>query len=136
MQRLKVMVVDDDVTTLEVASAALEQRGHEVLKRDSAIGTTMAILRERPDVLLLDVHMPGLSGDRLAELLEPRMGKRSPVVILHSGRDRAELERLASRCGAAGIIEKTSDPQELVRSFERIVARNRHFLRGNADPPR
>jgi CheY-like chemotaxis protein len=136
MQRLKVMVVDDDATTLEVTSAVLEQRGYEVVKRDSALGTTMAILRERPEVVLLDVNMPGLSGDRIAELVGPRKGKRSPVVILHSGSNRAELEALAQRCGASGIIEKTADPFEFVRRFERVMAQNRHALKSEADPTR
>jgi CheY-like chemotaxis protein len=136
MQRLKIMVVDDDATTLEVTSVVLEQRGYEVLKRDSALGTTMAILREQPEVVLLDVHMPGLTGDRLAELVTPRKGKRPPLVILHSGSNRAELEQLATRCGAAGIIEKTSDPYEFVRRFERLVAQHRHVLKSDAEPSR
>ena len=136
MQRFKVMVVDDDATTLEVTSVVLEQRGYDVLKRDSAIGTSMAILRERPEIVLLDVHMPGLTGDRLAELVGPRKGKRSPVVILHSVSNRAELEQLAARCGASGIIEKTGDPLEFVRRFERIVAQNRHVLKSDAEPQR
>jgi CheY-like chemotaxis protein len=136
MQRLKVMVVDDDATTLQVTSAVLEQRGYEVLTRDSALGTTMAILRERPEVVLLDVHMPGLTGDRIAELVGPRKGKRAPVVILHSGSNRAELEALAARCGAAGIIEKTADPFEFVRRFERVMTQHRHALKSEADPTR
>jgi CheY-like chemotaxis protein len=114
MQRFKVMVVDDDATTLEVTSVMLEQRGYEVVRRDSALGTTMAILRERPEVVLLDVHMPGLTGDRLAELVTPRKGKRAPLVILHSGSNRAELEQLATRCGAAGIM--ASSRRRAIRS--------------------
>jgi CheY-like chemotaxis protein len=125
MQSLKIMIVDDDQTTLEVTAAVLESHGHQVVKRDSALGTTMAILREQPAVVLLDVHMPGLSGDRLAELVTPRKGKPSPMVILHSGSNRKQLELLAARCGAAGIIEKTGDPLDFIRAFERVVARSR-----------
>jgi CheY-like chemotaxis protein len=136
MQRLKVMVVDDDPTTLEVASALLEQRGHQVLKRNSSIGTTMAILREKPEVVLLDVNMPGLSGDRLAELVSPRMGKSAPVLILHSGSSRDELEQLARRCGAQDILEKTGDPFEFIRRFERLMAQHKSLRSSSNDPPR
>lgn len=135
-QPLKVMIVDDDETTLEVTSAVLEDRGYEVVKRDSAIGTTMAILREQPEVVLLDVHMPGLTGDRLAELVAPRKGRAAPIVILHSGSTRAELEQLALRCGAAGIIEKTRDPFDFIRSFERVVARSRGTRKSSGEPVR
>jgi len=136
MQPLKIMIVDDDETTLEVTAAVLESRGYQVIKRDSAIGTTMAILREQPAVVLLDVHMPGLNGDRLAELVTPRNGKPTPMVILHSGSKRAELEPLAARCGAAGIIEKTGDPLDFMRCFERLVTRIRSARRGGADSSR
>ena len=43
---LKVMLVDDDALALEVAAVALESRGHDVVKRDKAIGTLLAIRRE------------------------------------------------------------------------------------------
>ena len=134
MKRLKVMIVDDDTTTLEVAGALLEQRGHEVLARSSAIGTTMAILREEPDVVVLDVHMPGVSGDRLAELVAPRKGKKPPIIILHSGSERSEVERLAERCGAVGVIEKTGDAFEFIRQFERLLAQQRSIRRESPSP--
>jgi twitching motility two-component system response regulator PilG len=136
MRALKVMVVDDDPTTLEVASALLEQRGHQVLKRTSSIGTTMAILREKPDVVLLDVNMPGLSGDRVAEVVSPRMGKSVPMLILHSGSSREELEQLARRCGAQGILEKTGDPFEFIRRFERLLSQNKSLRSSPGEPPR
>src|SRR4029079_7839897 len=98
----------------------------------SALGTTLAILRDKPDVVLLDVHMPGLSGDRLAELATPRKDRPHPLIILHSGSSRAELEELAKRCGAAGVIEKSSDPFDFMRGFEQVL----HAHRRNGDAAR
>jgi CheY-like chemotaxis protein len=126
--QIKVMVVDDDATVLEVTAAVLEQRGYEVSTRESAIGTSLAIIREKPDVVLLDVHMPGLSGDRLAELMGPRAGRASPLVILHSASGREELERLAASCGAADVIEKTTSPLDFIRRFESILAKHSALL--------
>jgi CheY-like chemotaxis protein len=124
-QKLRIMVVDDDETTLEVIVALLAQRGHTLTSRSQALGTTLAIRRENPDVVILDVHMPGLSGDRLVGLVAGQSGRSRPLIILHSGSDRAELERLARECGAAGVIEKTGDPLDFMLSFERILADNR-----------
>jgi CheY-like chemotaxis protein len=117
---LKVMMVDDDSTTLEILAAVLEQRGHTVLQRDTAIGTTLAIIREAPDVVVLDVRMPGLTGDKLAGLIAAREDD-PPIVLLHSSVPRTELEELARKSGAQGVIEKTGNPQEFVRSFDAIV---------------
>src|ERR1051325_8758874 len=107
---LKVMIVDDDRTTLDVLGALLEKEGHSVVERDTAIGTTQAIIRENPDVVRLDVRMPGLSGDKLAELIAAR-STNTPLLVLHSASPKKELDELAKRCGASGAIEKTSDPK-------------------------
>ena len=117
------MVVDDDPTTLQVLCAVLEQRGYKVTPRETSLGTSSAILREKIDVALLDVRMPGLSGDRLATLLADRPTGHALIVILHSSMTRAKLEKLAQVSGAAGIIEKTGNPEEFLHRFEEIVAR-------------
>ena len=116
---LLVMIVDDDPMILQVTAAVLERRGHRVLKRSSSIGTSVAISREQPDVVLLDVNMPGLSGDRLAKLVQP--GGAGPVVILYSGIFEDELLELARTCGAAGVIAKNGDQHHLVQQVEKLA---------------
>lgn len=118
---LKVMVVDDDETTLQVLCAALEERGYQVASRNRSIGTSLAIARSHIDVVLLDVRMPALSGGRLARLLADHTDA-SPIVILHSSMPGAELETLAKESGAAGFIEKTGDIGVFIRRFEQAVA--------------
>jgi CheY-like chemotaxis protein len=127
-QPLKVMVVDDDATVLEVTAAVLEQHGYDVRTRESALGTSLAIIREKPDVVLLDVHMPGLSGNRLAELMAPKPGRVSPLVILHSASSLSELEQLAAGCGAADVMEKTANPVAFMRRFESILVKHAALL--------
>jgi len=122
-ERLKVMIVDDDATSLSVVGAVLEDSGHEVLERGSALGTMLAVRREKPDVVLLDVQMPGLGGDMLATLLLDTKLEHQPIVILHSTTAAAELDTLAKGCKAAGFIEKTSDHRAFLRAFEQIVSR-------------
>jgi DNA-binding response OmpR family regulator len=123
-ERLKVMLVDDDATVLEVTAAVLEQHGYDVQTRDSAIGTSLAILRDKPDVVLLDVHMPGLSGDKLAELMGARAGRPAPLVILHSASTKQELEQVGQSCGAADVIEKSASPLDFLRRFESVLSRH------------
>jgi DNA-binding response OmpR family regulator len=127
-ERLKVMIVDDDTTVLQVIAAVLEDHGYDVRTRDSALGTSLAIIRDKPDIVLLDVHMPGLRGDRIAELMGTRSGRAAPLVILHSASDRIELERLAATCGAADVIEKSSAPADFLKRFETVVARHSNAL--------
>lgn len=118
---LKLMIVDDDPAALEIASSALAKSGYEVVTRGSPIGTSVAIRREGPDVVLLDVNMPGLSGDRLVRLVNPNPNSPWPVVVLYSGMPQDQLRELARSCGASGAIEKTGDSQHLVDELQKIV---------------
>jgi len=121
---MKIIIVDDDRTTLTVLGALLQSRGHEVIERDRAIGTTLAILREKPDVVLLDVRMPGLDGDKLAALIGQDPGHR-PIVVLHSSLPRDELGELAKSSGAAGFVSKSGDPGVFLTEFDQVVANAR-----------
>jgi CheY-like chemotaxis protein len=128
---LKVMLVDDDPTTLQVHAAILEQLGHSVTQRATALGTTLAILRDKPDVIVLDVRMPGLTGDKLASLISAEAdGNR--LVILHSSLPIHDLERVARECGANAAIEKTGDPGAFAKRFEQLVSSWRMTARRRA----
>jgi response regulator NasT len=116
---MKVMIIDDDETTLRVLEAVLEGLGHEVVARSEALGTVHAVAREKPDVAVIDVRMPGLGGDRLATLLV--QGNPGLMVILHSSLPADELARVAKACRAVGFIEKRSDPSRFVDSFQRLT---------------
>jgi DNA-binding response OmpR family regulator len=108
--RGRILVVDDDVVVLEVTRERLEAAGFSVVTRTSALGTSAFIRKEKPDFVLLDVNMPGLSGDALAKLIKD--GDFRPRIIFHSSQGRDALAVLARKCGAIGVIEKTDDDDD------------------------
>lgn len=118
---MKVLVVDDDPISLEVARERLERAGCEVETRDRALGTSRVILTFQPDCVLLDVMMPGISGDELAALLRSQGRLRHVAIVLHSAKDPSELSELMARTGAIGAIHKTSDDEAFLREFKRIT---------------
>jgi DNA-binding response OmpR family regulator len=119
---LKVMLVDDDPVTLEVVAAALESDGYDAIKREEALGTMLAVRREKPDVVLLDIHMPGLSGDALTKLIVSSKDAHEPIILLYSATQRAQLAVLSASCGASGWIEKTANLREFLERFAQLVA--------------
>jgi CheY-like chemotaxis protein len=120
-EKISILLVDDDKTTLMITRAILESAGYQVSVRDSALGTSAAILRERPDVVLMDVEMPGLSGDRLVGLLRGSLVAQEVMFILYSGTRSEDLDALVAETGAAGGIAKTGDQHRFVSDFERIL---------------
>jgi DNA-binding NtrC family response regulator len=115
--KTRIMVVDDDAICLEVTRDRLKAAGYEVIVRDSALGTSAAILRERPHVVLLDQDMPGLTGEQLAQLLRGQGGENRAALILYSSEPLSRLSERAKRCGAAGFIEKTSSDQRFLQQL-------------------
>jgi CheY-like chemotaxis protein len=115
------MIVDDDPVVLEVTREVLDEAGYEVTVRASSLGTSAAVLQERPDVVLIDVQMPGLSGDTLARLVRAQLPDTPMAIILHSSTDEAELQQLARGCGATGVIQKGSSPARFLAQLERCL---------------
>ena len=119
---LRVMVVDDDPTTLELVRVLLEDIGCMVVTRMQAIGTAAQLQEVDPDFVLLDIHMPALRGDRVAEILSRGGRLKRARLIFHSARPPEELMELTETHGAAGWIHKDGDHAGFVRRFEEIVA--------------
>lgn len=126
--RGKVLIVDDSPIVLAVCRERLEDVGYEVAVRESALGTSAMVLRDKPDAVLMDVDLPGLSGDQIATLIKKNDtlgGDNGPVIILHSSLSAPVLTRLAEQCGAAGFIQKTDDDNLFVTQFNQIYQRSR-----------
>jgi two-component system cell cycle response regulator DivK len=68
--RMKILVVDDDRTHLKLASLVLLAAGHNVTGAEAAAEAFSAIKRERPDVILLDLSLPGINGLALVQKLK------------------------------------------------------------------
>ncbi len=120
--RPTVVVVDDDPIILEQARSALEGAGYRVLTRSRAIGCVALTLQDEPDVLLLDVGMPGVEGDTLVKLLMVASPQRRTTVLLYSSMRESELKARVDACGADGYICKTTDPKILVRQVRQWVS--------------
>jgi CheY-like chemotaxis protein len=121
-QRRKVLVVDDDEEYLELTARLLRGAGYEVLTRSHSIGTLEAVTAQGPDMVLMDVNIPRLDGDRLTWAIRHCTGYR-PIVALHSGMNAAALEKRAAACGADAVIPKGLLPQRFLEQVARAFAR-------------
>lgn len=106
MRRPKVLVVDDNEVCRAVVRETLEEDGFDVIELGSPVGMSSVVNHEKPDVVLMDVEMPNIEGDKAVEiLLKHRLHECK--ILLYSGRSAAELDKLARSCGASGFVPKT-----------------------------
>lgn len=123
MYKGKIMIVDDSEIILEMVKCILEEAGYEVITRDSPFGTAVAASTEKPDLILLDVSMPALSGDRIVEVVKDNQKLRDVKVCLFSDRSVRELNELVSSCGADGFIQKTDDDSDFVKQVQSYITK-------------
>src|SRR4051794_21049870 len=116
-----ILVIDDNAIVLEVTRSTLEQAGFRVVTRDRASGAVVAVLSERPDLVLLDVNMPNMTGDSLADILGRTRATRGTLVVLYSSLPANALRMKALAAGAHGFIQKTGAQAELVRQVRAFL---------------
>jgi DNA-binding NarL/FixJ family response regulator len=122
--RGKILVVDDSELVRESVAMMLEERGFQVVEVAGVFALPQCVAREAPDLILMDVSMPALSGDKAVEIAKRNQSTSCPIVLF-SDRNSEELQRLAQRCGAAGFIRKTGNGDELALAVEKALARSR-----------
>jgi two-component system phosphate regulon response regulator PhoB len=119
VKRQRILVVDDSELARELACYALEDAMFEVKTAASVDEAKLLLVRWMPDLMLLDVTMPRVSGVELCRQLKASLAHLVPV-ILFSDRPDAELSRLAEECGADGFLSKGYGPDGLARKVREI----------------
>jgi putative two-component system response regulator len=119
----KVLIVDDSEPSLYGLGELLQHAQYTVLTATNGADAFEIVKRERPDLVLLDVLIPGMSGlDICAELKRNADTHLTPVVLI-SGADQPETRLAGLESGAADFLNKPIDPQELrarLRSLMRL----------------
>jgi DNA-binding response OmpR family regulator len=99
-----ILVVDDDEYMRELLRLHLSNAGYEVLQAEDALVAGRSLLRHRPDLILLDVEMPFMSGLEFVQALKDDPAVSDiPVVFLSS---RHECEDKARELGAGAFLHK------------------------------
>jgi len=102
----KVLMIDDDKLHLYTSKELLQNERIEVVVHSSGFGVTNLVRELQPDLVLLDVNMPALSGDRLAQLLCFDNDTRHVPVVFYSSNDEDSLSSIVNTYGAKGYICK------------------------------
>lgn len=130
---LRVLVIDDDDIAREVIIDVLKRQGHDVTGLPSPIGATKHILNGNIQVVVLDVMMPSMRGDKLAALLSKNPKLRDLGVVLVTGVPTGQLDALADEVNAAAVVEKSEIHTQLGAAVRRAVKAKQ---RSSMAPPR
>ncbi len=116
----KILIVEDEASIQRVASAYLEHEGYQVLWVDNGLEALAVVRQQRPDLVILDLMLPGMDGMEVAA----RLRQESEVFILMLTARTEEADRVAGlRIGADDYMTKPFSPRELVARVQAILRR-------------
>lgn len=122
-----ILVIDDEEHNRTVLKDTLEARGYEVTEFESALDAMKMILERVPDVILLDVMMPGMDGFTFCRILRQRASTKSiPVLIITALSERTE-RLMGIEAGATDFLTKPVDLQEVLLRVRNVAQTKRLF---------
>jgi excisionase family DNA binding protein len=116
-----VLIVDDDDRLREYVRVNLEMEGYSVREAASAEEGLSVLDEASPDLILLDVMMPGMDGWEMLRRVQERHGVGTIPVIMFSGKVDEESMREATERGAQGFLGKGFDPTQLVDQAKTLL---------------
>ena len=119
----KILVVDDEPTIREMIGFALSRAGFSYAEAADAVEAEAEILRDLPDLILLDWMLPGQTGIDFTKLLRSRPSTRSIPVIMLTARGEEEDKVRGLKFGADDYVTKPFAPKELIARIEAVLRR-------------
>jgi response regulator RpfG family c-di-GMP phosphodiesterase len=119
---MRILLVDDEPALRELLRATLESVEIAVDEAESALEAEARIRRRRPNLIILDLRMPGMGGAELCRRLKADEATKDIPIVLLTGADGEEA-RAAQRAGASALVRKPFSPLELLSVVERLVGR-------------
>jgi DNA-binding response OmpR family regulator len=115
----KILICDDDEGILNMLEMVLEDSGYTIIPERNSLNIYSLIKKEQPDLLLLDLWMPVLSGDQVLRTLRNTPETRDmPVIIISAS---TEGKRIAADAGASEFVAKPFDVDKLIDKVQALL---------------
>jgi len=120
MQSKKILIIDDDVTALDIVDFLFEDKGFEVIRRTDGISALDCLEEVAADIILIDLMMPQMNGQDCIREIRKR-GLKTPIVAF-TALDDPEVHQEAMDAGANLVLTKPCKPSILVGQIEALIA--------------
>jgi CheY-like chemotaxis protein len=119
----RILLVDDYPDALEIWGLYLRSVGYEVETAEDGLSAVEQAHRRVPDIIVLDLELPGISGFEAAVRLRQAPDTRDIPMIAATGYSHAKHVNQARECGFDSIVVKPCEPAALVAEIDRLLAR-------------
>jgi len=123
----KILVVDDDLESLKLIGMILQAKGHQIIAARNGPQAVEKAFNELPDLVILDVMMPGLDGYEVCQRLRADPRTNAIPIIMFTARTQLADKVAGLQAGADEYLTKPIHPRELVAHVEALLARAARF---------
>ena len=121
MAEKTILIVDDDVDLLRGLTIRLRGNGYEVVTAADAIFAVSVAMEEKPDLIILDIGLPGGDGYLIMDRLNKMAATIGTPIIVLSARDVASNKERAMKAGARAFFQKPADNDELLAAIRKAL---------------
>ena len=115
----KILFVDDDPAILQTVGDRLQFEGFVVTKATSGEQALTLLKKMTPDLIILDISMPGMGGIKFLRAISDEQGRPRHSVLVFTA--RSNMEEFFSTVNVDGFVAKSDDPDKLLREIARIT---------------
>ena len=117
------MIVDDEPDVVKILGMRLKANGYQIIAaHDGATAIELAHY-EKPDLIILDIKMPGTDGYSVFEDIKDSASTMSIPIVFFSALPPEQAQEKATQLGAEGFVSKSADPDEILTNITEILGR-------------
>ena len=117
-----VMLVDDEPDLIRATSFRLKHAGYQVLCLSEGKSALESLKNNKPDLVILDIHLPGMSGYEICQTIKSDdMLKHIPVIFFSATSSTEDIEHKVKELQAQGYIRKPFEPEELLAMVKKFL---------------
>ncbi len=116
-----ILIVDDEYMNREILEAHLENAGYRVLMANNGAKALEMASSQQPDLILMDVRMPDMSGFDVCAELRSRLDVQHIPVLLVTAFDDDETRSLSLQSGASGLLNKPYEFKVILAQIQRLI---------------
>lgn len=125
---LKILIAEDKLSNYEVLKAALEQDGYCIERAQSGLEAIEKTKHWQPDLIMMDIHMPLMSGDEAIETIKRESGRNSPAIFAVTADATARTCKRVEDLGVSRIFLKPYDIQEITQAARLVLHSQRSHV--------
>ncbi len=116
----KILIIDDDMTALDIVDFLFEDKGFDVVRRADGLSALQCVAEESPNIILIDLMMPKMNGQECIRQIRAR-GITVPIVAF-TAVDDPEVHQEAIDAGGNLVLTKPCKPNKLIKHIEDLLA--------------